>query len=146
MLREIKVFVSWTPNGVYMKILVYSREDHAVIQTVESVLSLKERVEFQVAATPKAFKQKVGKCLNGETILVFFIYEKADMDFLESVEIDFIDIKLVISLAVDDRDLMTRAYKLHPRLVTGNCDSKELLPAAVNGILTSLTEANEHLQ
>ncbi len=128
-----------------MRILVYSREDHGIIPAVESVLSLKGGVEFQVATKPNAFKQKVGKCLNGETILVFFIYEKADMDFLESAEKDFIDMKLVIYLAVDDRDLMTRAYKLHPRVVTGNCDSKDLLPAAVNGILTSLMEANEHL-
>ncbi len=128
-----------------MRILVYSREDHDIIPAIESVLSLKGGVEFHVATKPKAFKQKAGKCLNGETILVFFIYEKADMDFLESVEMDFIDIKLVIYLAVDDRDLMTRAYKLHPRVVTGTCDSKDLLPAAVNGILASLTQANEHL-
>ncbi len=128
-----------------MRILVYSREDHDIIPAIESVLSLKGGVEFQVATNPKAFKQKAGRCLNGETILGFFIHNTADMDFLESVAMDFIDIKLVIYLAADDGDLMTRAYKLHPRVVTGNCDSKDLLPAAVNGILIGLMEANEHL-
>jgi len=65
----------------------------------------------------------------------------ADMAFLEFVEMDFMDIKLVIYFTDKKTDLFARAYKLYPRVVTGAFDSDELLPAVVNGILINLMDA-----
>ncbi|MCP4719160.1 MAG: hypothetical protein GY860_06855 [Desulfobacteraceae bacterium] len=51
------------------------------------------------------------------------------------------DIKLLIYFIEKDRDMISRAYKLDPRVVTGAFDCDDFLPAAVGGILLNLIEA-----
>ncbi len=80
-------------------------------------------------------------CFAGETLVVFFVHGKKEMAFLESVEMDFMDIKLVIYLMEKETGLFARAHKLDPRVVTGAFDSDELLIAAVKGILLNLIGA-----
>ena len=83
----------------------------------------------------------VGSSAGAELAIKNGAFTGADMAFLEFVEMDFLDIKLVIYFTDKKTDLFARAYKLYPRVVTGAFDSDELLPAVVNGILINLMDA-----
>ena len=124
-----------------MKVLIYSRQDHGITKRIEQVITAVGSVRLEYARDQKEFKQASASCFAGETLVIFFVDGKKDMGFLESVEIDFLDIKLVIYFTDKKTDLFARAYKLYPRVVTGAFDSDELLPAVVKGILINLMEA-----
>jgi len=124
-----------------MKTLIFSRQDHVIIQSIEQVIISLGNIDLEYVRGPGEFKQALKLCYAGETLVVFFVHGKNDLAFLESVEMDFMDIKLVIYFIDREDDLLARAYKMDPRIVTGAFDSDELLIAAVRGILLNLTGA-----
>jgi len=125
-----------------MKLLIYSRQDRGIIKSIEQVITaLGGDINMEHARDQKEFKHASKFCYTGETLVVFFVDKKTDMAFLESVEMDFMDIKLVIYLGDKETDLIVRAYKLYPRVVTGAFDKDDLLLAAVKGILLNLMGA-----
>jgi hypothetical protein len=124
-----------------MKVLIYSRQDHGIIKRVEQVVAAVGNIHLEYARDKKEFKEASASCFAGQTLVVFFVDGENDMGFLESVEMDFMDTKLVIYFAEHKADLLARAYKLYPRVVTGAFDSDERLPGAVKGILVNLMGA-----
>lgn len=123
-----------------MKVLIYSRQDHEIIKRIEQVVADFGNIGLEFARDQKKFQQASASCFAGETLVIFFVDGKKDMAFLESVEMDFMDIKLVIYFTDKQADLLARAYKLYPRVVTGSFDSDERLPAAVKGILSNVMD------
>ena len=124
-----------------MKVLIYSRQDHGITKRIEQVVADFGNICLEYARDQKKFKHASASCFAGETLVIFFVDGRKDMAFLESVEMAFMDIKLVIYFTDNKADLLTRAYKLYPRVVTGTFDSDELLPAAVKGILINLMDS-----
>jgi len=124
-----------------MKTLIYSKQDHGIIRSIEQVITALGNISFEYARSRKEFKHALNFCYAGETLVVFFVDGKNDMAFLESVGMDFMDIKLVIYFTCKEADLFAPAYKLGPRMVTGAFDRDELLIAAVRGILLKLIGA-----
>ncbi len=124
-----------------MKILIFSRQDHKIIRKIEQAITAFSSISLEQVSDRKKFKQALNSCFAGETLVVFFVDGKKDMAFLESVEMHFMDIKLLIYFIEKDTDMFSRAYKLDPRVVTGAFDCDEFLPAAVQGILLNLIEA-----
>ena len=121
-----------------MKLLIYSRQDRGIIKSIEQVITALGDINLEHARDQQAFKYALSTCYAGETLVIIFVADKKDMAFLESVEMDFMDIKLVIYFGDKDTDLFARAYKLSPRMVTGAFDTDDLLLAAVKGILLNL--------
>ncbi|MCP4717948.1 MAG: hypothetical protein GY860_00700, partial [Desulfobacteraceae bacterium] len=95
-----------------MKILIFSRQDHKIIRKIEQAISAFDNISLEHVSDKKGFKQALGFCFAGETLVVFFVDRKKDMVFLESVGTDFMDIKLLIYFIEKDRDMISRAYKL----------------------------------
>lgn len=121
-----------------MKLLIYSRQDRGIINSIEQVITALGNITLEHARDQQAFRHALRTCYAGETLMVFFVDDKPDMAFLESVEMDFMDIKLVIYLGDKGTEFFARAYKLGPRMVTGGFDTDDLLLAAVKGILLNL--------
>ena len=121
-----------------MKLLIYSRQDRGIIKPIEQVIAALGDINLEYTRDQQAFKHALRTCYAGETLVVFFVDDKRDMAFLESVGMDFMDIKLVIYFGDKGTDLFVRAYKLGPRMVTGAFDTDDLLLAAVKGILLNL--------
>ncbi|MBU0972997.1 MAG: hypothetical protein KKC20_20295 [Proteobacteria bacterium] len=124
-----------------MKVLIYNRQDWDIIESLQQTLKAMGNIHLCRARDRKGFKKALSSCFAGETLVVFFVEEKRDMIFLESVEMEFMDIKLIIYFTDKKTDLFARAYKLYPRVVTGAFDSDAFLPAAVRGILLNLMGA-----
>lgn len=119
-----------------MQILVFSRKTRSIIKTLTTLAG----EGASVARVPDEIscRRALAGCMDGESILVFFITDPADMAFLETQAREFIDMKLIIFLENHDPELADRAYRLKPRLVIDSRDSPALLPGAVEGILSSL--------
>lgn len=69
--------------------------------------------------------------------MVFSVYDEDDVYFLESMQNDFVDIKLLVNRMAGTESLQDRIFKLNPRIVTSidseNCFN--LLPDAVARII-----------
>jgi hypothetical protein len=127
-----------------MRVLVFAREDQPLVSAVAKAVS--DTAEVTKAHDKQSFKDELLNCLDGETILVFFVQTLDDLGFLEEQAKNFIDMKLVIYFERYEASLAERAYQLHPRLVTGNLDDDALLPGAVTGMLSSLVEYSKLLK
>ncbi len=126
-----------------MKILVFSREYRDCIKDLEgvaeksaSVIRVRDENDCRAALT---------QCMDGETILIFFITNEKEMAFLETQARYFIDMKLIICLESSDAELSARAYRLKPRLVLDPRASQDLLAGAAKGIMAGLLSFKKKL-
>lgn len=62
---------------------------------------------------------------------MFFVNDDADLAFLEVMEKDFVDTKLLLSIANGKEKWFARAYKRNPRIVTRSDDKSEPLSMAI---------------
>lgn len=127
-----------------MQIIVFAGETHPLVDVLAE--SVGKTATLILVETGAAFREKIRCCLDGETIIVFFVRHAGDMELIESLARDFIDMKLVIYLEDYTPLLADRAYKLRPRLVTGKLDADALLPGAVLGILAGLKDYQDKLK
>jgi len=121
-----------------LNIIIYNDQDHSIIQAIKTRTLMFKNCTVTRVTDYKTFKKNLASCFAGECIIVFFINREKDMMFLESVKKQFVDIKLLIYLALEGNDIASRAYALSPRIVISNNSSKELLPEALQGILKNL--------
>jgi len=121
-----------------LNIIIYNTRYHPVIQVIKTrALKFTNCMIIQVTDY-KPFKKKLSACFAGECIIIFFVTREKDIVFLESMEKNFVDIKLLIHLDIEDATIASRAYALSPRLVTDNDSCKDLLPSALEGIIKHL--------
>ncbi|MBA3012579.1 MAG: hypothetical protein FP812_20425 [Desulfobacula sp.] len=79
-----------------MKVLIYNRQDWDIIGRLQQTLKAMGNIRLLHARDRKGFKHALSSCFAGETLVVFFVEGKKDMVFLESEEMEFMDIKLII--------------------------------------------------
>ncbi len=82
-----------------MGILIYvNSENYQAYQQLDAIHKLVPYPRSYVSSH-EAFKQAYGQCLSGETIVVFFVNDDADLAFLEVMEKDFVDTKQLLIIA-----------------------------------------------
>jgi len=126
-----------------MKIVIYSqlKEEPAAGQAHD--LCSRFPHASQWVDSHGEFVKEVRRCFSGETIIVFFAVSSEDLAFLESMKAILLDTKLLLNLFTEDRQLIARAYKLHPRLLTTRSDPPELLSLALQGIAHEIERCHE---
>jgi|GEM_PF-1817506 len=125
-----------------MEILIYVNPEN--YHAYRQLNAIRKFVPYprRYASTHGAFKQLYAQCLSGETIVVFFVNDDADMAFLEVMEKDFVDTKLLVSIANGNEQWVARAYKQKPRIVTRSYDHPELLAMTIKGIARQMNGVN----
>ena len=118
-----------------MKILIYANPESD--QAFRQIHILRKTIPYpaQVVTSHEAFEQALTRCLSGETIIVFFVSNDADLIFLESMQEKFLDTKLLLSIFDDEPQRVVRAYRLHPRLLVSFDEGPTLLCMTLSGIV-----------
>ncbi len=125
-----------------MNILIYAAPDnHQAGRQLEAIRNLVPYAA-EVVDSHTAFEKKYARCLSSAAIVVFFVSNSADLSFLEQMQNDFMDTKLLLSITAENEQLEERAFKLSPRLVNRVNDRPMLLPMMVRGIASRMSGRN----
>lgn len=124
-----------------MKLLIFSRQEHPVMEKVTAVVQSVENIRWSWLRDQASLEDAMAGAYAGETLMLFFIEAESDMVFLEQIQKGFMDIKLVVYFACEKNGMMARAYKCFPRLITGDFDRADLLVAAIKGIAETLRQS-----
>ena len=114
-----------------MKILIFSIGNETISQKIIDGLNQFKNCQIILLEDHQSFKKEFRHCFSGETVVVFFIEGEEDMSFLESMEKEFVDIKLIINQPDHTNSFYGRILSLHPRLITNIRECRELLPGVV---------------
>jgi hypothetical protein len=126
-----------------MRILIYNNNEvnneansevnnESVRSKIQTALKLFENCQVILSEDYSGFKKEFSLCLSGETIIVFFIKNEIDLNFLESIQRDFVDVKLIINIA-EKKLYQARALKLRPRIITNADEDIQLLLGVIQG-------------
>ena len=118
-----------------MKILIFNNQNEKINQKIQYALNAYQNCQLILTKDHHTFTKEFSFCLSGETIIVFFINNKNDMDFLESIHTQFVDIKLIVDQSERKKSFQSRVLELHPRMITNFDENSELLIGVVQGIV-----------
>lgn len=118
-----------------MKILIFNPYHKDITQKIVDAIMEFSTCQIVNAADHPSFEIAFSSCLNGETIVVFFIREEKDISFLEYLHPKFFDIKLIVNHPDHGDKFQARIIKLCPRIITVTHECSQLLPYAVHGIV-----------
>ena len=124
-----------------MKIIIYNPYFTTLNQQFLKRIEAFSKSLGIITSNHDQFQSEFTKCFSGETIVVFYIGVEADVTFLEKVQQQFVDIKLLVNLTPHLEGYCNRIRKLDPRIVHigADCSCGEqcscLLPHAVQAIL-----------
>ncbi len=123
---------------IQFNIIIFNEQSHSTINAIKDRLVMFINYNIIVITDYAEFKDRFTSCLAGECIIIFFINNEKDMVFLELMKKYFMDIKLIIYLSFENKDIISRAYAMYPRMVISDDSSKELLPAVIEKIAKNL--------
>ncbi len=118
-----------------MKILIYNTYNEKMTEEIRHTISVYKNCQIIPAKNYNTFKKEFSLCLSGETIVVFFIKNEKDMNFLESIQGSFLDIKLIVNLTESEISFQSRILKLQPRIITDSDKNSILLTGTIQGMI-----------
>ena len=130
--------MNWANMSLTMKILIYDSRNKQDKDSINTLVETFTSCQILFTDNYYSFETKLLSCYSGETVIVFFVNEEKDMDFLESTMKNLTDIKLIVNLLEKTSSLESRAYAIGARLVTKTDDNEVLLPLGLQGIIKEM--------
>lgn len=121
-----------------MRILFYSSDQKDLLAVPNSELIKKSKTTVILSVDYSEFQKEFQKCFSGETIVIFYIKNEDDLNFIESIEKIFFDVKLIINYSGASDVFLKRIFKLNPRVITNTAQNPQLLKEALMGLIKLL--------
>jgi hypothetical protein len=128
-----------------VQILFFNKHNKDISGLIDADVIKAYKIKVSSSKNYLSFRNELSKSFSGETIIVFFIEDSGDLNFIEKNYHNFIDIKLIIKSYLNSEQYSRRILNLNPRMIVDSLDiDNSELKQIIAGIIKEFFKKNNY--